>query len=209
MDFPGELLSDIAKDFDGDFFQDETTRILYATDGSVYREIPLAVACPKNEKDIKTLVSFAHQHDISLIPRTAGTSLAGQCVGSGIVVDVSKYMNRILEFNAEEGLVKVQPGVIRDELNHFLKPYGYFFGPNTSTANRCMIGGMVGNNSSGTTSIKYGVTRDHVLEIKGFLSNADAVNFSPLSKEAFHEKTKGDSLENELYRHIFSVLEDA
>jgi FAD/FMN-containing dehydrogenase len=209
MYFPGELLSDIAKDFDGDFFQDETTRILYATDGSVYREIPLAVACPKNEKDIKTLVSFAHQHGISLIPRTAGTSLAGQCVGSGIVVDVSKYMNRILEFNAEEAWIRVQPGVIRDELNHFLKPFGYFFGPNTSTANRCMIGGMVGNNSSGTTSIKYGVTRDHVLEIKGFLSNADAVHFSPLSKEAFHEKTKGDSLENELYRHIFSVLEDA
>ena len=208
MDFPRELLSDIAKDFDGDFFQDETTRILYATDGSVYREIPLAVACPKNEKDIKTLVSFAHQQGISLIPRTAGTSLAGQCVGSGIVVDVSKYMNRILEFNAEEGWVRVQPGVIRDELNHFLKPFGYFFGPNTSTANRCMIGGMVGNNSSGTTSIKYGVTRDHVLEIKGFLSNADAVHFSPLSKEAFHEKTKGDSLENELYKHIFSVLDD-
>lgn len=206
MDSPLEILSELANDLEGDLFQDQTTRILYATDGSVYREIPLAVCFPKNEKDIHKLVSFACKWGIPLIPRTAGTSLAGQCVGSGIVVDVSKYMNRILEFNAEEGWVRVQPGVIRDELNYFLKPFGYFFGPNTSTANRCMIGGMVGNNSSGTTSIKYGVTRDHVLEIKGFLSNADPVHFSSLNKIAFQEKLKGDKLENELYRHIYGIL---
>jgi FAD/FMN-containing dehydrogenase/Fe-S oxidoreductase len=129
-------------------------------------------------------------------------------VGSGIVVDISKYMNQILEFNQQENWVRVQPGVIRDELNHFLKPYGFFFGPNTSTANRCMIGGMVGNNSSGTTSIKYGVTRDHVLEIKGFLSNADPVHFMPLSKEEFQKKLAGSQQENELYRHIYSILSD-
>lgn len=206
MNSPQDLLSELAKDLEGDFFQDQTTRIMYATDGSVYREIPLAVCYPKNEKDIHSLVSFAFKWGIPLIPRTAGTSLAGQCVGKGIVVDVSRYMNRILEFNAEERWVRVQPGVIRDELNYFLKPFGYFFGPNTSTANRCMIGGMVGNNSSGTTSIKYGVTRDHVLEIKGFLSNADPVHFLPLTKFEFQEKLNGDKLENELYRHIHDVL---
>jgi FAD/FMN-containing dehydrogenase/Fe-S oxidoreductase len=199
-------LSDLAGLIEGDFFQDQTTRIMYATDGSVYRELPLAVCYPKNEKDIHTLITFAHTWGVPLIPRTAGTSLAGQCVGSGIVVDVSKYMHRILEWNVAEGWVKVQPGVIRDELNFFLKPYGYFFGPNTSTANRCMIGGMVGNNSSGTTSIKYGVTRDHVLEIRGFLSNGDAVHFTALNYNDFQEKLSGDKFENELYRHIYSLL---
>lgn len=208
MNSSQDLLSELVKDLEGDFFQDQTTRMMYATDGSVYREIPLAVCFPKNEKDIQILISFAFKWGIPLIPRTAGTSLAGQCVGNGIVVDVSRYMNRILEFNAEEGWVRVQPGVIRDELNYFLKPFGYFFGPNTSTANRCMIGGMVGNNSSGTTSIKYGVTRDHVLEIKGFLSNADPVHFSPLSKSDFQEKLIGDEFENELYRHIHSLLDN-
>ena len=119
MNSPQDLLSELAKDLEGDFFQDQTTRIMYATDGSVYREIPLAVCYPKNEKDIHSLVSFAFKWGIPLIPRTAGTSLAGQCVGKGIVVDVSRYMNRILEFNAEERWVRVQPGVIRDELNYF------------------------------------------------------------------------------------------
>jgi len=206
MDSRKKILSELAGVLEGDFFQDQTTRIMYATDGSVYREMPLAVCYPKNERDIHTLISFAHEWGVPLIPRTAGTSLAGQCVGSGIVVDVSRYMNRILEFNAEEGWVRVQPGVIRDELNFFLKPSGFFFGPNTSTANRCMIGGMVGNNSSGTTSIKYGVTRDHVLEIKGFLSNADAIHFTALNTNEFQEKLQGNKLENDLYRHIYALL---
>src|SRR5690606_32073373 len=105
----------------------------------------------------------------SLIPRTAGTSLAGQCVGEGIVVDVSKYFTKILNVNEKAKTVTVQPGVVRDALNNYLKPFKLFFSPNTSTSNRCMIGGMVGNNSSGTTSIRYGVTRDKVLQLKTIL----------------------------------------
>src|SRR5690554_22746 len=140
-------------------------RTLYATDASVYRELLLAVALPKSEEDIKKLIRMARAHKTSRIPRTAGTSIAGQCVGKWIVVDVSKYFTQILEFNKEEGWVRVQPGVVRDELNRFLKPHGLFFSPITSTENRAMIGGMVGNNSCGTTSIVYGSTREHTLEI--------------------------------------------
>ena len=160
----------LAEELEGEIFYDDTMRILYATDASAYRELPLAVAFPRSNSDIKKLINFANEHKTSLIPRTAGTSLAGQVVGNGIVVDVSKHFTKILELNKEEGWVSVQPGVIRDELNVFLKPHGLFFGPETSTANRAMIGGMVGNNSCGSNSIVYRSTREHLLEVKTILS---------------------------------------
>ena len=130
-------LTELRSSLEGDFFSDEATRILYSTDASVYRVIPLAVARPKNGSDLKKLIRFARTEKVSLIPRTAGTSLAGQCVGSGIVVDVSKYMTQILEVNKEEHWVRVQPGVVLDELNKYLKAYGLFFAPETSTSNHC------------------------------------------------------------------------
>src|SRR5690606_11007604 len=136
-------LSQLKAELEGDLFFDQLMRTLYATDASVYRELPLAVALPKTTEDIRKLIRFAREHQTSLIPRTAGTSLAGQCVGEGIVVDVSKHFTQILEFNKEEGWVRVQPGVVRDELNRFLKPHGLFFSTTTSTANRAMIGGLV------------------------------------------------------------------
>ncbi|CAN0365965.1 unnamed protein product, partial [Ectocarpus sp. 4 AP-2014] len=158
------------------------------------------------KNDIKLLIDFAKRNQTSLIPRTAGTSLAGQCVGDGIVVDVSKYFTEIISLDAEKKIVTVQPGVIRDELNRFLKPHGLFFGPNTSTSNRCMIGGMVGNNSSGSTSIQYGVTRDKVKELQVFLSDGSEVEFRELGKEAFKEKLELSSLEGELYRTLNDSL---
>lgn len=192
----------------GDLKFDSLTKTLYATDASVYREMPLAVAFPKNEDDLRELIVFAKAHKTSLIPRTAGTSLAGQCVGNGIVVDVSKYFTSILEFNQEEKWVRVQPGVVRDELNRFLKPHGLFFSPITSTANRAMIGGMVGNNSSGTTSIVYGTTRDKVQELKTLLSDGSTALFGALDKEQFDQKCQADSLEGEIYRQIKLELSD-
>lgn len=191
---------------EGELHYDRLMRHLYATDASVYRELPLAVALPKHATDIKHIVQFANEHGLPLIPRAAGTSLAGQCVGDGMVVDVSKYMNQILEVNAEEGWVKVQPGVIRDELNHHLRQYGLFFGPNTSTANRAMIGGMVGNNSCGTTSIVYGATRDHVLALDTVLSDGSEATFGPVDNDAFRQKMEGDALENQLYRYTYESL---
>src|SRR5881394_4329389 len=170
-----ELLQQLATTLEGEFYSDDTMRTLYATDASAYRELPLAVAVPKTKEDIQKLIAFAGKHSTSLIPRAAGTSLAGQVVGNGIIVDVSKYFTKILEFNKEEQWVRVQPGVIRDELNMFLKPHGLFFGPETSTANRAMMGGMVGNNSCGSNSIVYGSTRDHLLEVKAILSDGTDV----------------------------------
>lgn len=199
-------LKELATSLEGTLLYDELHKTLYATDASAYRIMPLAAALPKNEADIIKLIHFAKENTIFLTPRTAGTSLAGQTVGSGIIVDVSKYFTKIVSFDLENKTVTVQPGVIRDELNLYLKPHGLFFGPNTSTSNRCMIGGMVGNNSSGTTSIRYGVTRDKIVEIKAILSDGSQVVFGELTSAEFIEKTKGDSLESTIYKSLYEEL---
>jgi FAD/FMN-containing dehydrogenase/Fe-S oxidoreductase len=192
--------------FNGEINTDYNYRILFATDASVYREIPHAVVYPKDNEDIKILISFARRNKIGLIPRTAGTSLAGQVVGSGIVVDVSKYFNKIIEINIEGKWVRVQPGVVLDELNAYLKQYNLFFGPETSTANRCMIGGMIGNNACGAHSLVYGSTRDHIVEIKGFLSDSSEVFFKDLNIDEFESKCNGDNLECNIYKNIKESL---
>ncbi|HVD98513.1 MAG TPA: FAD-linked oxidase C-terminal domain-containing protein [Cytophagaceae bacterium] len=201
-------LDELRQSLEGDLFTDVTMRTLYATDASVYREMPLAVARPRTKEDIKKLISFANTHKTSLIPRTAGTSLAGQVVGKGIVVDVSLYWNKILEVNKEEKWVRVQPAVNLDELNKHLASFGLFFGPETSTSNRCMIGGMVGNNSCGSHSMIYGTTRDHVLELQTILSDGNEVTFNEISNEEFNKKCQGDSLENKIYKNIQQALSD-
>lgn len=199
-------MQELSNQLEGELHFDKAMRILYSTDASIYRYLPLAVAIPKTEKDIQQLIRFATKNNTSLIPRTAGTSLAGQCVGDGIVLDTSRHFNKILEVNVEEKWARVQPGVIRDELNLHLKESGLFFGPNTSTSNRCMLGGMVGNNSCGTTSVKYGDTRQHVLEIRGFLSDGSAVHFHEMSESEFEAKTQLENLEGNIYRKLHSIL---
>lgn len=196
------------RDFEGELHVDKTNRKVYATDASAYREIPLAVAIPKNDSDIIKLVNFARENQTSLIPRTAGTSLAGQVVGGGIVVDVSKNFKQILEVNEEEGWAMVQPGIVRDDLNHQLKSYGYFFAPETSTANRAMVGGMIGNNSCGSNSVVYGSTREHLLEVNAVLSDGSTVVFKELDQKDYQEKIKSPSLEGSLYAHIDGMLTD-
>ena len=166
-------------------------------------KVPQAVAIPKTDEDIKKLIRFAIENNSSLIPRTAGTSLAGQVVGNGIVVDVSKHFNQILEVNTDEGYAWVQPGIVRDELNRELAKHGVFFAPETSTANRAMIGGMIGNNSCGSNSVVYGSTREHLLEVKGFLSNGSEMHF----KETEELRGSGE-FEKELYDSISEILLD-
>jgi FAD/FMN-containing dehydrogenase/Fe-S oxidoreductase len=201
-------LDELAKRLDGDLFYDDAMRILYATDASAYRELPLAVAIPKNIADIQVLIAYARKNKTGLIPRTAGTSLAGQVVGNGIIVDVSKNFTDIIELNKEEGWVRVQPGVIRDELNIFLKPHGLFFGPETSTANRAMIGGMVGNNSCGSNSVVYRSTREHLLEVKAILSDGTDVEFKLIDIDDFHAKCERAGLEGKIYKTIRGLLSD-
>ena len=193
---------------DGDVFVDNVQRVLYSTDASQYKELPLAVTRPKTADDIKKIITFARENGTSIIPRGAGTSLAGQVVGPGIVVDVSKYMNKILEFNIEENFVIVEPGVVLAELNLALAKYGLQFGPETSTANRCVIGGMLGNNSCGLHSLVYGSVREHILEVDAILSDGSETTFKPITKEEFHQKLNGNSnqLEKAIYENIYAIL---
>lgn len=203
-----DYLQQLAASLEGELHTDLTMRTLYATDASAYREMPLAVAIPSGIDDLKKLISFARTHHTSLIPRTAGTSLAGQVVGNGIIVDVSRKFTTILELNTQENWVRVQPGVIRDELNLFLKPHGLFFGPETSTANRAMMGGMVGNNSCGSNSVVYRSTREHLLEIKALLSDGSEAVFNTITIDEFHQKCEGNTLEAAIYRTTRSLLSD-
>jgi FAD/FMN-containing dehydrogenase/Fe-S oxidoreductase len=201
-------LTQLASALEGELYDDQTTRILYATDASAYREMPLAVAIPKSVDDLKKLIQFARDHKTSLIPRTAGTSLAGQVVGNGIIVDVSKYFTQIIQLNTAEKWIRLQPGVIRDDLNSFLKPHGLFFGPETSTANRAMIGGMVGNNSCGSNSIVYRSTREHLLEVKTLLSDGTEAVFHSMDIENFHAKCELPGLEGAIYKKLRVMLGD-
>lgn len=207
-----DILIELSSKLQGQFFTDAAFKTLYATDASAYREIPQAVAIPKSRDDLFTLVAFARDHRTSLIPRTAGTSLAGQVVGPGIVVDVSRHLNRILEINEHEKWVAVEPGVIRDDLNAHLKKYGLFFGPETATASRAMIGGMVGNNSCGSNSIVYKSTRENVISLKMILADGQEVEFRELTGMEFEDKVSGKSctsdLEHEIYHTIHEILSD-
>ncbi len=188
--------------FRGIIRTDRLTRILYSTDASAYMESPLGVAYPCDHDDVVTLVRHAYANRIPLIPRAAGTSIAGQVVGDGLVVDI-RNLNHIIEINAEERWVRVEPAVVRDELNIALKPYGLFFSPETSTSNRCMIGGMVGNNSCGTHSLRYGSTRDHLISARVVLSNGDTVTFSHRTTD---EIPTGHSLESQIYSYLNELL---
>lgn len=200
------ILSQLSKSLEGSLQLDSLSKALYATDASVYRKTPLGVAFPKTVEDIQKLITFSNKHKIGLIPRTAGTSLAGQCVGEGIVVDVSKNFTKIIKLDKEKKQVTVQPGVIRDELNQYLKPFGLFFGPNTSTSNRCMMGGMVGNNSSGTTSIQYGVTRDKVIALDTVLADGSLATFKSISDSDYNQKLAESSFESLIYKNIHKEL---
>jgi FAD/FMN-containing dehydrogenase/Fe-S oxidoreductase len=196
---------------EGDLFTDHVQRVLYSTDASQYREMPLAVTRPRHKEDIKNIIQFARENNTSVIPRGAGTSLAGQVVGPGVVVDISKYMNRILEFNKEENYVIVEPGVVLAELNQYLAEHGMQFGPETSTANRCVMAGMLGNNSCGLHSLVYGSVREHILEVDAILSDGSETTFRPMNKDEFAAKLTDNpnALEKSIYKNIHEILSRA
>jgi len=201
-------LDTLGRNLEGDLKHDKITTTIYSTDASVYKEEPAAVAWPKTVSDIRKILQFAVLEKSSVTLRAGGTSLAGQVVGSGIIIDVSRYMNRILEINKDEMWVRVEPGVVLDELNLKLKEHGLFFGPETSTSNRCNIGGMVGNNACGSHSIVYGSTRDHTIEIKTLLSDGSEAIFGPLNNNDFLSKCTQENLEGDIYRNIKRILDD-
>lgn len=179
---------------------------LYAQDASMYQQVPEGVAFPRDAGDIKRLVKQAKKKGFSIIPRSAGTSLAGQATGGGVVMDISRFMTELTEINAEQQWARVQPGVIRDTLNREAAEHGLLFGPDTATTNRCMIGGMIGNNSAGSFSIKYKSTREHVLEVDAILSDGSQVTFKPLTEDELNQKVAQDDLEGYIYKNMIDLI---
>ncbi len=155
----------------GEVHDDSTTRKLYSTDASIYQMLPMVVVVPRSVVDLQTTVQIAQEHGIPIVARGGGTSLSGQTVGTGIILDTSKYLNQILAIDPKRKRATVQPGVILDQLNRALAQHGLQFGPDVSTANRATIGGMIGNNSAGSHSIVYGKTINHVLSLNLILSD--------------------------------------
>ena len=188
---------------------DSLNKILYSTDASAYMEEPMGVFFPKSKEDLISIVKRASREGFSIIPRAGGTSLAGQVVGSGLVVDISRHLNKILEINEQQRWARVEPGVVLDELNMETSRFGLFFGPETSTSNRCCMGGMVGNNSCGSHSLVYGSTRDHLLEAEVILSDGSVTVFKDLTREEFEQKSSLDGVEGDLYRYLGKIFEDS
>lgn len=195
---------------DGDLFRDRTTKIMYATDASLYYMEPQAVVFPKHKEDIQKTLLFSQKHHIPITARTAGTSLAGQAINKGIIIDMSRYMNQILELNVEKQWVRVAPGVNLQDLNNRLKEHGLQFGPETSTANRCCIGGMVGNNSCGLHSLVMGSVRDHLLSAKWLLHDGSEIELKALdNNELQHKVHSKNKIEAEIYQSILQLLTDS
>ncbi len=197
-----ELAAELQAQLEGEVRFDETSRLLYATDASIYQIIPHGVVLPRHEADVVAAVRLAAKHSVPLLPRGSGTSLAGQSVGAALVLDFTKYMAGVLEVNPEERWVRVQPGVILDELNALLKPHGLRFAPDVATSNRASVGGMMGNNSSGAHSILYGKTVDHVLEQRVVLSDGSVATFGEVTPEEWRRRGEGETLEAGIYREV-------
>ncbi|MBX2874641.1 MAG: FAD-binding protein [Saprospiraceae bacterium] len=202
------FVQDLQFHIHGDVLSDSTSLGLYSTDASVYQIQPIAVVLPKHDKDVRMALQIAKDHQVAILPRGGGTSLAGQTVAEAMILDFSKYMNQLLEVNEEEGWARVQPGLVRDELNAKLKPLGLHFAPDPATSSRANVGGMIGNNSSGTKSIVFGKTVDHVIELKVLLEDGTPLHTQALDKADFIQKGTGGSREGEIYRELYEMIED-
>jgi anaerobic glycerol-3-phosphate dehydrogenase C subunit len=200
------LKRDLQRLIEGEVFFDELTRAIYSSAASIYRIRPLGIVRPKHKKDVINLVKYAARMSIPLIPRGGGTSRTGNELGEGILIDFTKYMNRILEFQPKGEWVRVQPGMILDPLNKFLKPHKLFFPIDPSTKEYCTLGGMIANNSSGPHAVKYGATRDYVLSLEVVLSDGEVMTTGPVS---VGEKAAGESKDLEtLIQKIYRVMPD-
>jgi FAD/FMN-containing dehydrogenase/Fe-S oxidoreductase len=197
-----EVAAELKRRIEGEVRFDRYSRLLYSTDASMYEIEPIGVVIPRHKGDVQAAMEIANQCNVPVLPRGGGTSLAGQTVGHAIVMDFSKYLNKVLEVNKEEFWCRVQPGLVQDELNAHVKSMGLLFGPDTSTSNRATIGGMIGNNSAGAHSIAYGKTIDHVLELTVFLSDGSEVILRDLSPGALEAKIKDNGLEGQIYREV-------
>ncbi|HEY7322988.1 MAG TPA: FAD-linked oxidase C-terminal domain-containing protein [Candidatus Binatia bacterium] len=197
-----EIAADLKKRIEGEVRFDRYSRLLYSTDASMYQIEPIGVVVPRHKGDVQAAIEVANRFNVPLLPRGGGTSLAGQTVGHALVLDFSKYMQKVIEVNREELWCRVQPGLVQDELNAHVRSMGLQFGPDTSTSNRATIGGMIGNNSAGAHSLTYGKTLDHVLELTVLLSDGSEVVMRDLTGDSMETLSRANSLEGGIYREI-------
>src|SRR5574341_2078339 len=198
--------SELRRKIKGDVYFDEVTRYVYSTDASLYEIQPVGVVVARDKDDVVQAIRTAAKYGVSILPRGGGTSLAGQAVGNSLIIECSKFMNRLLELNADERWVRVEPGIVRDELNQQISSTGLHFAPETATSNRANIGGMIGNNSSGTRSIVYGKTVDHVLEVRVILANGDEALFRELTPTEYEMKCRQQNVEGQIYRDARRIV---
>ncbi|MBD48422.1 MAG: oxidoreductase [Dehalococcoidia bacterium] len=202
------LESDLKKAIQGDVRFDSFSKTLYSTDASIYQMEPVGVVLPRDTDDVLASMEIAKSAGIPIMPRGGGTSLAGQTVNHALVLDFSKYMNRVLEVNYDERWARVQPGIVLDDLNrNLLEEKRVRYGPDPSTSNRACIGGGIGNNSCGAHSLVYGKTSDQVLEIEAVLSNATKINFGPLSPGELEKKLSKQDFEGNIYREVLDIAQ--
>ena len=204
----GTLEAHLSDTLAGEVRFDLYSKALYSTDASLYQIQPIGVVIPRDSQDVIKTVQIASEHNVPILPRGGGTSLAGQSVGEAIVLDMSKYMNELLEVDVSERWARVQPGIVLDELNHKLKPHGLMYAPDVATSSRANVGGTIGNNSAGSHSLIYGKTIDHVMALDLVLSNADEITASPISPKALETKKQGKTLEANIYRELCRICED-
>ena len=190
---PENLEQQLSETLAGEVRFDRYSKALYSTDASLYEIQPIGVVIPKDRRDVIKTVEIALASNVPILPRGGGTSLAGQSVGQAIVLDMSKYMNRLLEVNVAERWARVEPGIVLDELNHQLKPHGLMYAPDVATSSRANVGGTIGNNSAGSHSLIYGKTIDHVMSLDLVLSNTDEITALPLSLEELETKKRGST----------------
>src|SRR5574341_461583 len=202
-----DIESALKKRIEGEVRFDKYSRLLYSTDASMYEIEPIGVVIPRHKGDVQAAIEAANRFGVPVLPRGGGTALAGQTVGHAIVMDFSKYMNRVLEVNREELWCRVQPGLVQDELNAHVRGMGLQFGPDTSTSNRATIGGMTGNNSAGAHSLTYGKTLDHVLELTVLLSDGSETVLKDLAPGEVERKSKADTVEGRAYREVFRLAD--
>jgi FAD/FMN-containing dehydrogenase/Fe-S oxidoreductase len=203
-----EFADALSRAIEGDVSFDDYTRHLYSRDASMYAITPRGVVAPRHAGDVAAAVALAAEHDVAVLPRGAGTSLAGQTVGDALVLDFSRYMSTILELDPEARTARVQPGVVQDQLNRAAGAHGLMFGPDTSTSNRATLGGMIGNNSAGSGSVRYGMTIDHVRTLDVVLSDATTAHLAPVDRAERARRAEAATLEGRLYRDLPALVEE-
>ena len=203
-----EFFHQLGQRVQGEIRTDTHSKLLYSTDASIYKVIPYGVLLPRTAADLQSAVELAHQHRVPLLPRTSGSSLAGQATNEAVVLDLTRHMNQVVELNVAEKWVRVQPGIVLDELNAYLRPYNLQFGPDPASSNRAAMGGIVSNNSTGSHSILYGMTTDHVLGMNVILSDGTTAEFKGLTAVQLAQHQQKAGLEGQIYRQINSLVWD-